>query len=368
MEFKRTVYWNKEYGTDTPLDRMLGLVNSNFSLGVREMCCRESMNVAFVPASDNLKRLAQLTISHNSIRQIVEQEGAAVLQGRHTGLLGPGFTCSDCAENTVITGMDGVMVPLVTEEQKLKRRKAEAKKRKAQGRKSTARACRPKKGSDGGYKEFKIISYYDKDKTHQYAVGTSGDSERAGRILRKIAVQIKINKAERKYSVSDGAAWIQKQYQAQLPMLDDNVLDVYHFRDHLTLAAHALYGENSKESVQWREQMQKTALENGSLVLLDRLKECYDGLDDEDNRKEIERLRNYISKRLAMTDYPEFINKGYDIGSGPTESFCGCLTKRLKGSGMRWDSGNAEAIMALGSVYYSNLWQTYWKNLRKPAA
>jgi hypothetical protein len=46
------------------------------------------------------------------------------------------------------------MVPLVTEHQKLKRRKTEATKRKKEKRKSTAKSSRPRKGSDGPYKEF----------------------------------------------------------------------------------------------------------------------------------------------------------------------------------------------------------------------
>jgi len=68
-----------------------------------------------------------------------------------------------------------------------------------------------------------------------------------------------------------------------------------------------------------------------------------------------------------MTDYPSFIKQGYDIGSGPTESFCGCLTKRLKGAGMRWDKDNAEAVMALASLYCSHLWNKYW-NINNVAA
>jgi hypothetical protein len=68
-----------------------------------------------------------------------------------------------------------------------------------------------------------------------------------------------------------------------------------------------------------------------------------------------------------MTDYPYFINMDYDIGSGLTESFCGCLTKRIKGSGRRWDRDNAEAVMALAGVYHSNQWNKYWKSKQKAA-
>jgi len=58
-------------------------------------------------------------------------------------------------------------------------------------------------------------------------------------------------------------------------------------------------------------------------------------------------LQKYVATRVEMTDYPAFRAKGYDCGSGPTESFCSCLTRRLKGRGMRWNGDNAESIMAL---------------------
>jgi len=70
---------------------------------------------------------------------------------------------------------------------------------------------------------------------------------------------------------------------------------------------------------------------------------------------------------VLMTDYPAFRKRGYDCGSGPTESLCGTLTDRLKGAGMRWDKGNAESVMALASLYHSGLWPDYWKAQRTAA-
>ena len=349
------------------MDILLGIESSNHSLGVREICCRESLNNAFVPASGNIKRLAQLDISSSVVRQIVEHEGFEISQAQHRGQAGPDFKAEDCTDKTMITGTDGVMVPMVTEQQKLKRRKKQAAKRKKEKRRSTAKASRPRKGSDGPYKEFKIVAFYDKDKTHQYVVGTSGNHEVAGRIMRQVGRKLDISQAQSKYSVSDGAAWILKQYNVQLPMLDENILDFYHFRDHVTVASHLLFGEGSKEALGWKEKMMGVAKNQGSLVMLDRLRECLEELTDDVKREALVNLREYIAKRIAMTDYPYFLDLGYDIGSGPTESFCGCLTKRLKGSGMRWDKDNAEAVMAIASIYYSNQWDKYWKSKHKAA-
>jgi len=64
-----------------------------------------------------------------------------------------------------------------------------------------------------------------------------------------------------------------------------------------------------------------------------------------------------------MIKCPEFLAKGWSIGSGPTESCCETRTRRLKGSGMRWDADNAEAVMALEARRESGLWTTYWRTL-----
>ena len=112
------------------MDILLGIESSNHSLGVREICCRESLNNAFVPASGNIKRLAQLDISSSVVRQIVEHEGFEISQAQHRGQADPDFKAEDCTDKTMITGTDGVMVPMVTEQQKLKRRKKQAARRK----------------------------------------------------------------------------------------------------------------------------------------------------------------------------------------------------------------------------------------------
>ncbi len=74
----------------------------------------------------------------------------------------------------------------------------------------------------------------------------------------------------------------------------------------------------------------------------------------------LESLRGYVEARTSKTDYPRFRQQGYDCGSGPTESQCGTLTARVKGPGMRWDSDNAEALLALAALDHSRQWATYW--------
>ena len=357
---KRTVYWNKTHSTVVPLDEMLGIDTKSHSHGVYEICCRESINNAFIKAADNIERLAQITVSHESVRKIVETAGAKVSSLQHKVAIEPKFVVEDCAEQTLITGTDGVMVPLVTEKQKRNRRKTEAQKRKEHGNKSYAKACRPRKGSDGDYKEFKIACFYSKDKRQQYVMGTGGNYKVIGRVLRKMAFKLGIDRARLSYSVSDGAVWIDNNYRIYLPMLEHRLLDCHHFKEHLLELSQSLFGMENPVGISWKDMMYKTALENGSMVLLHKLNDYTEQIKTDEQQKVYDNFYRYISRRIDMTDYPLFLAKGMDIGSGPTESFCKSLTARLKGSGMRWDKDNAQSIMSLAALYASNQWKQYW--------
>ena len=350
-----------------PADAWLGIDRHRFSPGVREMCCRVSLHGSFQAAAETLRRAAQLYLNSRTVRQLVEAQGLVVLSDQRTGGLLPSFTACDCTDATMITGTDGVMVPLVTEPQKQKRRTTESARRAKQGRKSTAKNGRPKRGSDGEYKEFKRVSFYDADKSHCHVVGTSGDHRALGRLMRREACRLQLGQAKHKYAVSDGAVWIEKQYRIQLPMLDEHILDYYHLQEHVRAAGYVLYGEGTSKARGWVEEMMGYVWNQGSLVMLDRLgsflRRHRSGLKHE----ALESLRQYVGKRVSMTDYPAFRAKGYDCGSGPTESCCGTLTRRLKGPGMHWDKDNAESMMALTAIYHSGLWRTFWTQEKSAA-
>jgi hypothetical protein len=365
---RRTVYWSAERGTVIPVDQWLGLTEQRFSPGVREMCCREALHGSFEVASVNLQRTAQLSLEGRTLRELVENQGRAVEKAQQRGELRPAFTAADCQDQTLIGGADGVMVPQVTQAQKDQRRATEAAQRLQQGRSSTAAVGRPKAGSEGPFREYKVIAFYRLDKTHCQVVATAGDSEEAGRLMRREARRLHLAEAKVKYAVSDGAEWIAHEYQRQLPMLDAHILDYYHVREHVLQASQVLYDKDAQRAAAWREEMMGCVWEQGSLVLLDRLGSYLRHHPTGSKHEALEDLRDYVRKRVAMTDYPTFRHLGYDCGSGPTESLCGQLTNRLKGPGMRWDQDNAEAMMALASLDHSDQWDTYWNSVRAAAA
>lgn len=365
VQIRRRVYWNRQRGSITPVDAWLGMSEGRYSVGVRELCCREAADSDFRTAAQDLACVGQIQISHETVRRIVEAEGRRALEQQKSGALRPDWTAEDCRSGLkeptcIITGADGVMVPMVTKAEKQKRRK-----RRARRRAGPPKRHRMHQGSDLAYKEFKITAFYDSSKEHQYAVGLSGPPAKLGELIRRIARQLHLDEADIKYCVSDGALWIRGQYRIQLPMLDAHILDYYHLRDQVIAASQAVYGQGTAESQRWRKEICSSLLEEGPEPALVRIAALRKTLRSAGKRQALKSLSQFIATRKQMLQYPEFRAAGYEIGSGPTEAFCKTLTGRLKGQGMRWDKPNAEAIMALASVRSSGLWQSYWDTCRK---
>lgn len=360
MTIKRRAYWSKARGTVCPSDALLGITQSNVSVGVRERCCQEALDSSFANAVRSLKTLGQIRLSEDRLRRIVEVEGSNVQRLRQTNRFGASFTSADCVDGVLATGADGVFVPVVSETQKAKRRATEASKRAREGRRSSRRPGRPKRGADGEYKEAKLVTFYSQDKKHRHVLTTLGDCNALGRMMRREGRKIKLAEALFSYAVADGAKWIENQYRRQLPILDEQILDWYHFKEHVVETSHAVYGEQTAAARAFQQKMLDAAWEHGSLVMLHRLGH-YEQRHKGEKRDALSSLRAYIEPRIAMTDYPAFRAAGYDCGSGPTESQCGTTTRRLKGPGMRWDADNAEAMLALTALDNSRLWANYWK-------
>ena len=372
------MYAASEGGTVAPLDAWLGVVRSLVSAGARELCCRAAMaGVSFRKASENLARLAQVRVSHDRVRQIVEAEGRAVLEATEAGVIGPDWTAADCevrpgGPTRLMVGADGVKVPMVTAAEKQKRRANKRRRRKARrrpgapGRRRTVVRRHP--GSDQGWKEFKIGVFYDASRDHQYAIGTAGNHDVLGRRMRREAAKVRIVEADQRVAVSDGADWIQHQLRTRLPMVQTRILDYYHLMQHVHAAAAACFGEESPAARQWAQQASEAVKTEGASGLLVHIHQTRRSVRSPRKREALRQLDQYAAKRAEMLDYPTFLAEGFDIGSGPTEAFCKTLTARLKGSGMRWDRPNAEAVMALAALEHSHLWDAYWTLQQRHAA
>lgn len=367
IRFERIRWWSPEYGTDDTIDRLIGAVADTVSLGVRQMCCRVAISQqGFRKGAEHLYNLAQIKISPERLRMISESEGQRVLSLQSKGRIEPDLNAQNSKTSPeslsrVYTGVDGVMVPMVTQEEKQKRRKKRGPKPKGSRRR---RMC---KGADNAYKEFKIATFYDESNDHRHVVATAGDHKVLGKLVRRQAGFLKLNEFDEKVAIADGAGWIHRQLQVNVPMLDAFILDFYHFSEHVWETANQCFGVKSDDSKKFAEDLLHIARHEGVGGVLVKLEQLRKEVRSPNKRKALRELLNYIAKRTSQCDYPGFREKGWQIGSGPTEAMCKVLTYRLKGAGMRWDRQGAEPIMALVALEQSNIWNTYW-NSQKEAA
>ena len=376
ISLSRRRYAAPGVGSSYPLDIWLDRAEDSLSLGLREMACR--LNLAsrnFDKAAENLGRAAQVHCSGEFLRQVVESEGKAVVAAAKAGELLIDWKASDCPaldkegkpteRSRVYLGSDGVMVPHVTEKEKRTRRERIKAKRRRCGKKRRP-LPKAKAGADGPFKEFKIVTLYDDAAEHRLVSVTSGDCEQAGRLMRRDAGRVGLDKADDKVGVVDGSDWIKNQIKRQSLPLDALGLDFYHLAENIHKARRVVFGEEDSKDEKapgyiWVAKVLHTAKHEGYEKLRDELQGWKATLRGAGHLEAAERVLNYVTDRREMIQYPKFLELGRQIGSGPTESMCEATTQRIKGAGMRWDGVNAESIMSLEALEQSGGWKAYWE-------
>ncbi len=345
------------------------------------MCCRLGTDSgSFTRAAKSLWRVGQLRLSDELMRKIVESEGKAALvwQDRATIPLTWG------AENTVTTatedglptrrmyvGMDGFMLPMVTWAEQVKRhQKAKARRRKLPRTHGVRRPrLKPSCGADQRYKEFKLVRLYDQEQKYKWLRATRHGPDRVAKLLRLMAEDLNLFKADQIVTVTDGAEWIARVLTGCLPEEKTTfILDFYHATEHVHKARRDIWGEHSPEGEKWAKDLIGRMYEEDFKLWSQALIATRAGLRGPAKRKAIDALIGYLFSRKEKIEYGQFRLKGMKIGSGPTESSCKSEARRLKGIGMRWKQRNADGMLALEALHQSDLWQTYWKSKFKSAA
>jgi hypothetical protein len=379
VQLQRRWWHASQTGSVAPADAIVDQRGESVTPGVREMACRENQSApSFDKAAENLSRTAQIQMSGEQLRLLVEAEGRRVQALQQSALLDTAWTAADCTvreegrvvpeKTRVYVGCDGVMVPIITQAEKQKRRAKIKEKRRKCGQKR--RPLPPqRKGADQSWKEFKVVYFYDEEMQHQHVAATHLNHVAAGRLLRREADRLGFRDATERIANVDGASWIREQLQHHLAELDGLGLDFYHLGENVHRARRVVFGQESPEGMQWTDEVLHTFKHHGYDAVWEQLVQWRANLGrSAPKRKAADRLLNYVSERRAMICYPEFREKGWQIGSGPTESQCKLTVGRLKGRGRRWDRPNAAAVTALDSLERSGQWRLYWKTPSAPAA
>lgn len=332
------------------------------------MACRVNRDSSsFDKAAEDLRRTAQVTMSGEQLRQIVQAEGRRILAAQDSGQLPPAFQAEDCrvpgeSKTRMYVGLDGVMVPTVTETEKAARRKKVLEKRRRRGRQ-----CKPllprRKGTDNAWKEFKTITFYSQDQSRRHVILSRRRRTEVARLVRREAQRLGIARADDKVANVDGATWIRHLLEGlqHVMHLDAIGLDFYHLSENVHKDRRIVFGDDDETGKAWMSELMHVFKHEGYEAAWEKLSAWRQTLRSPRKRKAADRLIHYVVERRDMIDYPTFLKKNWDIGSGPTESRCKVATSRLKRAGQRWNPANAEATAALTTLDHSGQWQLHWK-------
>jgi hypothetical protein len=372
LKIVRRWWHGPQIGSVAPADEILDRSGTTITPGVVEMACRVNLSAtSFVRAAAALDRTAQVKLCGERLRQVVEAAGRRVLNAQQDDAIAVTWHAEDCVvpdgekgeKTRVYTGCDGVMVPIITDAEKIKRREKVKAKRRRRGKK-----CKPlrprRRGSDLPWKEFKVAFFYSEDAKRQHVAFTHGNHIAAGKLLRREADRLRFQKADERVGLVDGATWIREQMQLHFAELDALGLDFYHLSENVHRARRKVFGEESCEGKAWADELMHVFKHEGYAAGWERILPWRTALRGKANRKAADRLVHFISARREMIRYPEFRERGWQIGSGPTESQCKLCTKRLKGYGRRWDRPNATAVAALDTLDRNGQWRHVWPNAR----
>jgi hypothetical protein len=381
-------------GGDTPVDRLLDAAEATISRGARELCCLLNENApSFARAAQNLLRTTGVRLCAESLRRAVEGEGVLVLERLASGALRPDWGAADCKDpsghSRIYLGCDGFTAAMVTAaEKKLRRKKVRDKRRSHARRKLPPDKPEPDKpepdkpepdkpepdkpeprplpaaraGADQKFKEFKLVTFYDESATHRLVSVTRRDHHAAGRLMRRDGGRCGFAHADQRPAVVDGGPWIVNQIKRQSIPTTAICLDFFHLAQNVHKARRDCFGEQNPAGLAWAADLLHVAKHQGYDPLHERLLKWRQSLRPPAKRRAAGLLLNYVTDRREMIAYPAFVKAGWQIGSGPTESQCKQVPRRVKGRGKRWDGDNAEAVMALEAMGQSGLSETYWKS------
>jgi hypothetical protein len=181
-------------------------------------------------------------------------------------------------------------------------------------------------------------------------------------LLRAPAGAVGMDRADRWIGLTDGGAGLEGRLAENFPRLEVVILDFYHPAEKLTGLARRLYPEDEARSEDQARQWRGLLKDEGGAVLAAVLSEWEwprrPGLSEA-----ADELIGYLGRHAHRMEYPEYLARGWCIGSGAVESACKTVVgQRLKLAGMRWGEDGAHALCHLRALYRSEKgqWEAFW--------
>jgi len=143
-------------------------------------------------------------------------------------------------------------------------------------------------------------------------------------------------------------------------------LDVCHVVEKLWALGHRFHREGSGELTAWVEALKALVYGGQAAELVERLRDyrrqvAAHGPGTKGRRQGLQALIGYLTPRLDMMRYAEWIEQDLVIGSGQVEGAARHVVgERMDGAGMRWLQGKGEALLHLRCIELNGDWDRFF--------
>jgi hypothetical protein len=322
-----------------PFDRANGLLADRLSAGLRPLVCLAGVLESFRDGADDiLRRFAGVRLGAATVRSATEAAGARLMEQQRAGdIVKPqpapawDFRLEGRRHTAAYLGLDAFSVPMQE----------------------------PGGGKAEGRMLYTAVLYTpDKSRSH-YLVDF--DLDRLAGQMRQAAITLGLGSASQVIAITDAGNGIEAALRRHFWEDLLCILDWYHAAQHLHVCASALHAGDAAAATAWAEKVKGILYQRGGTALLAYLRRQPVPAEAR-AAEEWRKLIGYFGDNAHRTDYPEYRQHGWDIGSGPTEAACKVVGSRLKGSGMRWVESGAAQVAPLRALYLSGaeVWDTFW--------
>jgi hypothetical protein len=339
----------------SPFDALLGLTAADLTPAAAEVACLAGVQASFAEAAMKaLPRLSGLRLSESTVERATETAGRRLAEAFQAG-----DVFGDAANWSWHKDADGQTVAYIAVD-------------------ATGVGQQGANGAATEGRMVNVVVLYNPVPAEaerwadpagkrprwqgRYLAGLRPLAELAGPARRQGA-QIGMDRAQRWVALSDGGAGLEEWLRQTFPRVEAIILDFYHVTEYLSDLAKVWYGKDEVSAERQRHEWCHRLKHEGGVVVLAEL--CALDLRGRSSaaRECHRRVLVYFENQVHRMDYPEYVARGWQIGSGPVESACKTVVGlRLKGAGMRWSEEGADAVCHLRALYRSEngQWEAFW--------
>ncbi len=379
--FGKVRYWRtyifrtKEGGGYYPLDIELGLPLDGFSMRLRSYAVRLATKMSYAQSVMVLTGFLQWSPCQKTIEEMV------LGLGKHTSQWFESAPAPEGDGEVLVIQMDSKGTPTATQEELKKRRGKRAKNPFPGSQRHRGRAARQRRGPKKRKKKG------DKSKNAKmctivvmYTLKRTADGHLLGPINKKIyasyapkrhAVCVARREADKRgftedsgklvQIVTDGDNDLECYVKENFPKAK-HTIDVFHVTEYLWEAGGCLYKEGSAELIEWVEAMKQLLYAGLAAEIVEEIDKKLALLPKgmKSPRERLEKIKNYLSKRLNKMDYDKLSEQDLEISSGTVEGAVNyVVAKRFDSGGMRWIKQRAEALLQLRCVEINDDWDAF---------